>query len=233
MNPLLPEEAVQHVRTASDVATDLIRSAILSGTLAAGTRLKEDDLAKRLGLSRTPVRRALVSLEHEGLVRSERNRGAIVREYDAASVEELYSVRAWLEGLMAYRAATRITPEIVEQLEQSCARFDALRGGDSDVTELTRENFVFHDLIIEAADSPRINEFVRMATTLPLIYKSYLWFSTEQKMVSGHFHRQITTALAHRDADRAEMLMREHLLEARDFLLVELEKRSQDDGEAT
>lgn len=88
-------------------------------------RLIEDDLASQLGLSRTPVRRALVVREHEGLVVSERNRGAVVREYDADSIDELDSGRASLEGLIAYRAAARMTNDVVKQLEESCARFES------------------------------------------------------------------------------------------------------------
>lgn len=222
MTELFPNDALQTVRSASDVATDLLRESIVTGALVPGMRLKEEEIARELGLSRTPVRKALLVLEHEGLVRSSRNRGAFVRDYDAAGADELYSVRARLEGLAAYRAASKMTPEILGRLEESCARFDALRAAD-DVIELVRENFTFHRLIAETSASPRLSELMRTVTELPLVYKSYQWYSDEQKLVSGHYHKQITAALGIRNAERAEQLMREHVLEARDFLVSQLQ----------
>ena len=54
---------------------------------------------------------------------------------------------------------------------------------------------------------------------LPLVYRSYVWYSPEQKRISAHYHRQLTSALAARDAERAEIVMKEHVFEARDFLV--------------
>lgn len=123
-----------------------------------------------------------------------------------------------------------MTPEGVDQLEQSCVRFESLRVSN-DISELIRENLIFHGIIGETAASPRLSEFVRMATALPLAYKSYYWFSEEQKIVSGHFHKQITTTLTNRDGKRAEGLMREHLLGARDFLALELRRGAHDESD--
>src|SRR5580704_16849260 len=69
------------IRNATGVAVDLIRTAILEGRIGPGERLKEETIARDLGLSRTPVREALLLLQGEGLVESSRNRGAVVRAY--------------------------------------------------------------------------------------------------------------------------------------------------------
>ena len=60
---------------------------------------------------------------------------------------------------------------------------------------------------------------VRQVIELPLVYKSYIWYSPDQKRISAHYHRQITNALAARDAERAELIMKEHVFEARDLLV--------------
>ena len=60
---------------------------------------------------------------------------------------------------------------------------------------------------------------VRRVIELPLVYKSYVWYSPDQKRISAHYHRQITNALSVRDAERAELVMREHVFEARDLLV--------------
>ena len=104
------------VANSSAVAADLIRQAILDGELPAGSRLKEDELAARLDVSRTPVREALRRLEAEGLVVHEAKRGAAVRAYSASELDDMYRLRAMLEGYAARRAAERMTPELAEQL---------------------------------------------------------------------------------------------------------------------
>jgi DNA-binding GntR family transcriptional regulator len=54
---------------------------------------------------------------------------------------------------------------------------------------------------------------------IPLVYRSYIWYSNDQKLISEHYHRQLVTALAARDAERAELIMKEHIYEARDVLV--------------
>jgi len=209
----------QLVKNASVAATQLVRTAILDGRLAPGQRLKEEELARELGISRTPVREALLMLQAEGLVDAVPNRGATVRRHEADDLDDLYQLRALLEGHAARRAAAKISEEAIAVLRESCDRFAALRGDADDLRELVKENLLFHNTILEAAGSARLTQMVRKVIELPLVYKSYIWYSPDQKRISAHYHRQITNALAGRDADRAELIMREHVYEARDVLL--------------
>ncbi len=164
------------------------------------------------------MREALLVLQTEGLIDSAPNRGASVRAYEPADLEDLYLLRALLEGFAARLAATRIRDEEIAELRESCDRFVALRAQD-DVNELVAENVRFHDVILGAARSERLAQMVRGVVQLPLVYRSYVWYSPEQKLISEHYHRQLTGALAAREGERAELLMREHVLEARDFLI--------------
>jgi len=204
-------------RTASSAAADLIRQAIIDGRVVPGQRLKEEELAQQLGLSRTPIREALLVLQAEGLVETAPNRGATVRAYELSDLEDMYELRALLEGSAARRAATRISAESLEELRASCARFELLVGG-SDVQALVAENALFHDTILAAAASERLVGMVRQVIAMPLVYKSYIWYSPEQASASYHYHRQLTNALERADAQRAEFIMREHVYEARDVL---------------
>lgn len=212
-------------KSASAAAAELIRSAIVEGRLEPGQRLKEEELARELGISRTPIREALLVLQTEGLVDAAPNRGASVRAYDAADLEDLYLLRAVLESFAARLAAARISGEEVAELRASCERFGALRATD-DVTELVRENVRFHDVILAAARSERLAQMVRSVIALPLVYRSYIWYSPDQKLISEHYHRQLTAALAGHEAERAELVMKEHVLEARDFLAARLRART-------
>ena len=217
-------------RNASAVAAEVIRAAILDGRLEPGRRLKEEELARELGISRTPVREALLVLLTEGLLDSAPNRGAAVRSYAAEDLDDLYQLRAVLEGFAARRAAARVSLDDVARLADSCERFEELRA-DEDVTELVRENVLFHEIILEAAGSARLTQLVRGVVQLPLVYRSFYWYSPGQKLISEHYHRQLTSALAAHDAERAEIVMKEHVLEARDFLIAQLRVRESQDGE--
>jgi DNA-binding GntR family transcriptional regulator len=210
-------------RNASVAATELIRAAIMDGRLEPGHRLKEEELARELGISRTPVREALLFLQAEGLVESAPNRGATVRSYEPEEIEDMYDLRALLEGHAARRSAMRISQAEVRRLHESNERFALLEVGD-DVTELIAENLVFHNAILEAAGSERLGQMVRKVIELPLVYKSFYWYSPEQKHMSGHYHEQLAIALEARDAERAELVMKEHVFEARDFLIAKLKE---------
>jgi DNA-binding GntR family transcriptional regulator len=206
-------------RNASLAATELIRQAIIDGRLNPGQRLKEEELARELGISRTPVREALLMLQAEGLIDAAPNRGATVRSHSAEDLDDLYKLRAVLEGYATRRAASRLAGEAIRGLRESCERFNGLLDEGAEMGELVKENLVFHQTILEGAGSARLTTMVRQVIELPLVYRSYVWYSLEQQRISGHYHSQITRALEARDAERAELIMKEHIFEARDLLL--------------
>jgi DNA-binding GntR family transcriptional regulator len=210
------------VRNAGLAATEVIREAIIEGRLEPGRRLKEEELARELGISRTPVREALLMLQAEGLVVATPNRGATVRVHAAPDLEDLYELRALLEGYAARRAAERIARRDLTLLRRSCDRFDRLDPG-LDLRGVVRENLFFHNTILEVAASERLSELVRKVIEMPLVYNSYRWYSGDQMRISAHYHRQIVKALADGDADRAELIMKEHLFEARDLLIAHMQ----------
>ena len=208
-------------KNASLVAVEVIREAIMDGRLEPGQRLKEEELARELGISRTPVREALLILQTDGLVEAHPNRAATVRSYGLDDLGDLYMLRAALEGVAARLAAERATPCELAKLRRSCDRFDTVAGAGS-LKEIVRENLAFHDAILDIAGNDRIAQLVRGVTELPLVYKSYLWYSPNQKLVSAHYHRQILHALEARNPERAESVMKQHVFEARDVLVAQV-----------
>jgi DNA-binding GntR family transcriptional regulator len=206
-------------KNASVAATEVIRQAILDGRLPPGRRLKEEELAQELGISRTPVREALLMLQAEALVDATPNRGAAVRSYSVEDLTDLYQLRALLEGYAARRAGTRLSDEGIRILRESCDRFEELLGDEANMGALVEENFFFHQAILEGAGSPRLGTMVRQVIEVPLVYRSYIWYSPEQQQISSHYHSQIMRALEARDSERAELVMKEHIFEARDVLL--------------
>jgi DNA-binding GntR family transcriptional regulator len=207
-------------QAASEVAMNLIRKAILTGKLAPGERLIEDELAQQLQASRTPIREALLRLANDGLVDISRNRGATVRLYEPEEIGELYEMRALLEGYAARHAAGRIAKSGLATLDDSIERSAGIAGDrEGDIEELGEQNLRFHDTIIGLARSPQLESMIAQVRVLPLVYQVYAWYSPVERDSSVQYHERITRALRSRDADRAAAVMREHVLEARDSLL--------------
>jgi DNA-binding GntR family transcriptional regulator len=229
MHGVAAPQALRSARSvnSSQLAVELIREAILDGQLAAGERLKEDELARRLDVSRTPVREALRRLESEGLVVVEPQRGATVRAYEGGELDDMYRLRAVLEGYAARRAAERISDDALAGLRKSCDRFSRLAARKR-VTprELARENQLFHDGILAAAEDRRLAEMARSVIHLPLVYKAYVWYTPHQRRQSAHYHEQLVAAIARHDAERAGLIMQEHVYEARDSLVAALAAES-------
>ncbi|HWK27344.1 MAG TPA: GntR family transcriptional regulator [Solirubrobacter sp.] len=207
----------------SDAATALIRAAIHDGRLRPGERLKEGELARRLRISRTPVREALRQLKIEGLVASAPNRGSVVQSYDADELTDIYELRLHLEGHAARRAATVATPECVEALRSSCDRFGELRRrGRAAVADLVAENARFHGLVLDACGSASLLAAVRRTIEMPLLYRAYHYYDDAQFEAAEAHHRRLAAALAAGDPERAEVVMRAHILDARDVVLAHL-----------
>ena len=198
-----------------------IRKAIVDGRLPAGHPLREGELARQLGTSRTPIREALLLLQAEGLIEAVPNRGAVVKSYEVDDLAQLYGLRAVLEGYGARLAAPRITAREIEDLERSCDRYAALASGH-ELAALTEENFEFHAGILKAAGSPRLTAMVRQLTAVPLIYQSYMAYSDANRKTAESDHRAVTAALKARDGELAGRLMEAHVMWAGDRAIAHL-----------
>jgi DNA-binding GntR family transcriptional regulator len=205
-----------------------LRALILTGEYGPEERLIEEQLAERLGVSRTPVRQALTLLEAEGLVELAPNRGATVRSFTVADVWDIYDLRAVLEGHAARRAAGRIQGDEVGRLRELAAQMEGLAGRFEDREEEIRAlaglNQEFHGAVVEASRKKRLFRLINRTVEVPLMFKAFFWYTPHERVISNHYHRQILHALEDGDADRAEIVMREHVYEGRDFVIAALEE---------
>ncbi|WP_207956197.1 GntR family transcriptional regulator [Rubrobacter marinus] len=205
-----------------------LRSMIMVGEYEPWGRLVEEQLARSLGVSRTPVRQALTRLEAEGLVEIVPNKGAVVRGFGMEDVWDVYDLRALLEGHAARRAAGRITKKEFERLRAVAAEMEAVEGRFSDRQEETRwlvaRNQEFHGGIVEAGRNRRLRGLLDRTVELPLVFKAFYWYTPEERQVSNHHHRQLLRSLEAGDGERAEIVMREHVYEGRDTVIRALEE---------
>jgi DNA-binding GntR family transcriptional regulator len=209
--------------TGSGAVLERLRALILTGEYGPDERLVEEQLAERLGVSRTPVRQALTMLEAEGLVEIAPNRGATVCSFSIEDVWDIYDLRAVLEGHAARRAAGKITPgelaimrELTGEMEGLAGRFE---DHEEEIRTLVGLNQEFHGIIVEASRNRRLHRLINRTVEIPLMFKAFFWYTPHERVISNHYHRQILEALEKGDADRAEIIMREHVYEGRDFVM--------------
>lgn len=195
-----------HALSAVDICVSRLREMIADGVLGAGTSLRQEDLAQELGMSRTPIREAIVVLQAEGLVVVERNRGAFVANPTPEQLLALYEVRLLLEPHAAGLAALRTTPEDLVVLRTLYAQMD-----DCAPWEFYRLNREFHLKTYELAQHPVMYEHIRSLRYRSDPYVRILVGGGGSE-VAQHGHNDLLEALAEGDAQRAESSTRDHLM---------------------
>jgi DNA-binding GntR family transcriptional regulator len=159
----LPEPSIALApRTSAERAARYVRRLIFDGHLHPFDRVPQVEVAAALGISRIPLREALIALEREGWVTIEPNRGAFVNALDEAAVRDHYELYGLTFGLAARRAIERDPESLVTQLE-ALARAAAQ---EDDVAEFGRLAVAFHEAIVDAGASPRIRVVLRAISTL-------------------------------------------------------------------
>lgn len=206
----------------TDLVVDRVRGLILGGTYAAGDRLGEVELAATLGVSRTPIREALRLLASEGLVELTPNKGARVVAWSATELDEIFALRAQVEGLAARRAAERVTPEELEELERLAVEHGRATavGPARDLDRVYELNSLFHAGVVRAAGGgASLTGVVGSLVHSVVLYRTLHTFGDVAMERSSRHHLEIVSALRNRDPEWAECVMRGHLLAARAELL--------------
>ncbi|MDQ7858453.1 MAG: GntR family transcriptional regulator [Armatimonadota bacterium] len=204
-----------------------LRDAILRGTLRPGTRLVEAKLARRLGISRTPIREALHKLELEGLVRPAGRRGMAVADVNLDDVREIMDLREVLESHAAGLAAVRATPDALRVMEDSLARAGrCLAAGDA--SGLLRWNTQFHDAVIASSGSRRLGEIAGRLRGYVVELRLVTLRAPGLPARSHQEHVAILAAIRRRRREVAETLMRAHIRAKAESLLGVLRARHRD-----
>ena len=200
-----------------DVRDELERM-ILEGEVKAGERLKENELAEQLGVSRGPVREAARSLEREGLVKTVANQGVYVRELAIEDVLELYDLRAMIAGYLCARAAEKVTKAMTEHLGGLVAAMD----GAIDKVDEARYfelNLAFHDSIAESAGAFRARNLYSSLGKEVRLMRIRVLTGKDSLRVSNAEHARIVAAIATGDADAARAEGAQHHLNGKKRLL--------------
>ncbi len=191
-----------------------IERLIMTGELAAGSRVNESELAQRFSTSRGPVREALRALAEAGLVRNEKNRGVYVREISFEEADEIYELREALEEIIGRRVTQAISPDGLERLK---AMLDPMKKAAQakDLEQYAQLNLQFHDMLLDTAGSQKLTETYKRLIKELALFRMRALDGGGGLGVSVDEHREIVKAIASGDADRAGRALRLHVADSR------------------
>lgn len=203
--------------SAGDRAYRHIREQVTAGKYAAGDRLREEELSAAIGVSRTPIREAIRRLAAEGLVEFLSHRGAHVASWSDEQLTEIFELRALVEGHGAYRAATRISDEALDRLEELADQMEQAGASEADdaMEAVAVANNEFHQLVVQVAGGEHLTSVFSKVVQIPLVHRTFRRYRPDQLARSFRQHRELIDALRARDGGWAESVMRSHILSAR------------------
>ena len=197
-----------------DILVHQLREAILTGHYAVGERLRQDEVARRFGVSATPVREALRILEAQGLVRHEAHRGVTVADL-AGTFDQVYRLREALECLAVEMAVERMTDQRAAHLFQIVERIErAIEAQDEEARH--DAHTAFHTYLYDGCGFPALVEQIR------LVWRQFPWdeLLTLPGLASVQDHREIAALAATRNPKEAAERLRRHLDSVRQAIAV-------------
>lgn len=222
----MPTLGAKH-QSLDSIIYDNIKSMIIERKLMPGERIYQDKLAHEFGVSRTPLVSALKKLEHEKLIIAMPRRGFYVRLFSNQEMVHIFELREVLEGLAARKVAMRISDSQVYRLTRFFSGFEA-SADDIDLKKYREEDRRFHSFIIEVAGGDILSSILETFNILTLGYQ----FIEQEGLVRPpnetiHEHKAIIEAICKRDPMNAEELVRLHLRNSKEKLVMDaLEEES-------
>lgn len=200
----------RHHTLREQIASSL-RDSIIRGELNQGQKLTEPDLAKKLGISRTPIREAFRQLESEGFLTVMPRRGAVVSRITRKEIDDFYELKSLLEGYAARIAAGKINEKGIQKLRKINEQLTEI-AKNNDIEAFFLKNDEFHNIFISYCGNEKLEEL------LEHIVQRFMRFRLGAMSVPGRLvksigqHNEIIDALEKRDGLRAEALVLEHAL---------------------
>jgi DNA-binding GntR family transcriptional regulator len=200
---------------------DAILEEIASGAIAPGDRIIQEQIAQALGVSRQPVQQALVLLRNQGVLQDAPGRGLQVAPLDPAFVQHMYDIRAVIEGLAARRAAeagaeraAKAGPALIEAGRKAVAA--------GSVAKMIAADMRFHEFIYGLSGNPLIAPLLETHLTYTQRVMGEVLIQDEKPRDIWDQHEAILKAITKGDGEKAEALVRAHLVQAASFMVARL-----------
>lgn len=195
-----------------------LRDDILNHVYKKGEALTESKITKDLGVSRTPVRESFVQLQLDGLVEATPNKGVIVRGLSIMDTQDMYDIRAYIEGIATKRACENITTEKLAVLREAIRNVEEFTR-QKDYQGFQKADYEFHDAIVKSSNS-RIfeNMLITMIQYTRIARVKSLSLSGRAQEALGE-HKAIYDAIESGNADKAKELMERHIRNAKESFI--------------
>ena len=214
-----------------------VKEQLISGVFPQGMRLTEEQLARDLGTSRTPIREAIRLLTSEGFLNFKPNYGTFVSSWSIDEIREIFDLRAVVEAEVASLAAVRIGQGEIAHLRKLQDEIEAKGTSQSfeNINRIGRLNREIHGVIADASGNKRLVAILTKSIEMPITQKTFKRYSKSQLERSFRHHRELFDAFEARDAKWAYHVMSCHIYAAKHALLDKLEnaQTTDDDGSAT
>ena len=181
-------------RFMGDTAYDILKEAIIKGTLAQGQKLVETQLSAQMNVSRVPVREAMKKLEQDGLVEKTDKRGFVVKTISKEEIGETFGIRALLESYAAFLATEHVDDSLIKKLDESIEAYrQVLKTGDTE--KLMQINTQFHEIIYKAAGSQKLYGLINNFRDFIYRYRRPLLNCPDFARLSLRDHEEMVTAM--------------------------------------
>ncbi len=202
-------------QTLTSAAADRLRDKILRGEFREGEQLRQHAIADEFAISRIPVREAFRQLEAEGLIKIIDHRGAVVVALSPDEIEELFEIRAALEGVTLRQAVTRLTDEDLERAERALEAYEQALNAESDFDVWGELHWRFHSSLYWAANRTRSLSLIQTINNNADRYiRLHILFSRDAHRHAKDEHRAILELCRQRDAEAASQLLERHISRA-------------------
>ncbi|MCX8022257.1 MAG: GntR family transcriptional regulator [Syntrophorhabdaceae bacterium] len=201
-----------------------LKEKILNGTLPPNKRLIEEKIASEMKTSRTPVREAMQKLEKEGLIRKLPRGGFTISNITLDDIEEVFGLRAILEGYAAALATARATEEDIKSLEEIVAKQEECKAKDGAEQEMIALNTEFHDRLYRAAKSIRLYTIINDLTDSIYRFRSIIFKYPDMIDISIKDHKDMIELMKDKKSSKVETLVRRHIIRGRNLIKKRLKK---------
>lgn len=205
-----------------DQIYEILHDMILGREILPGEKILEEDLATKMGVSRTPIRECLCRLENEGIVEIIPRRGAFLRKYSRKKVAEIFDMREVLEGLVARLAATGHGPELNGRIRLVLDRVYPLPDQGENLTRFTRADVEFHHLLLNACNNEMLRNAMAVINTHLQIIRARTVVIPGRARRTVEEHYGVLDAVEKQNPTLAEELMRRHVVSVRNHALASL-----------
>ncbi|MGL5001258.1 MAG: GntR family transcriptional regulator [Cetobacterium sp.] len=202
---------------------DYLKEEIVNGKIKEGSRIVEEDFAEKLNVSRTPLREALRMLEFEGLVEAREKGGVTVPRTTKKDVEEVVKIRIALEKVIFEDLFDKVVEEDIVKLEKNINKVAKIVNDDSNSLEVFKYFSEFNKILYNISELPRV---VNLINNLNLYLKKFRKISaenTERRLSAHKDHVKIVELIKAGNKELAIEINKKHLLEAKEFLIKQVE----------